>query len=708
MREVFRPVPGMRIRDWMRSHRRISILIGATIAAALVFDGWLLSCGFRGCPSRGAILAYEPPEGGRVLDRGGRLIGRLSLIKRVNVPLSRVPSHVREAFLATEDRRFAEHEGVDWRGFARSVVRNVASLSVREGFSTITMQAARNAFISERAALNRSFGRKLIELRIARLLEKHLTKDQILELYLNAIYLGNGVYGVEAASRDLFGKSVRDVTIGEGAMLAALPKGPSAYTPKRHYDRALARRNLVLGLMRREGYLDEIGFAAETSNGLDVHEGDWRPPQPNESYALDAVRTTVDSVLRASGERRSELIVHTTIDVRAQRAAERSVRNHAGRIEDGIGRWASSGDARVQGAMVALDPRNGEIRALVGGRYYERGGFNRALTARRQPGSAFKPFVYAAALHVGYTPATMVDDEPISVDVGEDIWTPANYGDEYRGRVTLRRALAQSANAATVRVSRAVGERNVVDLARRNGIASELRAVPAVALGAIEVTPLELVTAYSPFANGGFRVQPRLVRRIERSDGTLLWSPAAVHELVMDPRDAFQVTSMLRSAVDEGTGRNVRAMGISGAIAGKTGTTNGGSDIWFVGYTPNLVAGFWFGYDTPRSLGDGANGGRYAAPAWAEFYKAGWKERSPVWRAPDGIVGVEIDPETGKLAGEWCVTRRREWFKIGTAPTEECDGHHHRDFIDVLMEEWEGRDFKPLTRALRRLLTDRR
>ena len=707
MREVLRPLPGTRTRDWMRTHWRLTLLGFGIVSGAIAFDGWLLTCGFRGCPDAAAIIAYAPPEGGRVLDRGGRLIGRLSVIKRVNVPLNRVPMHVRRAFIATEDRRFATHAGVDWKGFARSVVRNVGSLSVREGFSTITMQAARNAFISERAALDRSLGRKLIELRIARLLEEHLTKDQILTLYLNAIYLGNGVYGVEAASRDLFGKSVRELSIGEGAMLAALPKGPSAYTPKRHHDRAVARRNLVLGLMHREGYLSAAALAAEKGRELRVQGGDWRPPQPNESFALDAVRATVDSVQRATGERASELVVYTTIDVTAQRAAERSVRTHAARVENGIGWWASSDGARVQGAMVALDPRNGEIRALVGGRTYERRGFNRALTARRQPGSAFKPFVYAAALNVGYTPATIVDDEPVSIDLGEDVWEPANYGDEYRGPVTLRQALAQSANAATVRVSRAVGERRVVDVARRNGIASELRAVPAVALGALEVTPLELVTAYSPFANGGFRVQPRLIRKIERSDGTLLWSPPEVHEPVMDPRDAFQVTSMLRSVVDEGTGRSIRAMGVNGAIAGKTGTTNGGSDIWFVGYTPNLVAGFWFGYDTPKSLGDGANGGRYAAPAWADFYRAGWKERSPGWKAPDGIVGVEIDPETGKLAGEWCVTRRREWFKVGTAPTEECDGHHHQDLIAELMEQWEGRDFKPLTRALRRLLTER-
>ncbi len=709
LRDVFGRIPGMRTRDWVKAHWRVSAAVGFAVVSAIGFDAWLLSCGFRGCPSPEMIRSYSPPEGGRVLDRRGQVIGRLSLVKRVNVPLERVPKHVQRAFLATEDRRFMSHEGVDWRGFARSVVRNVSAFQVREGFSTITMQVARNAFISERAALSRSIGRKLIELRIARLLEENLGKEQILELYLNAIYLGNGVYGVEAASRDLFGKSVRDLSVGEGAMLAALPKGPSAYTPKRNYDRALTRRNLVLGLMEAQGFISEEKRAAEAARGLRIQRADWRPPQPNESYALDVVRRSVDSVLKASGQRSSEVVVYTTIDVAAQRAAERAVRNHAARIEDRTSSWSGSGNgAHVQGAMVAIDPRNGEVRALVGGRSYERGGFNRAVNAHRQPGSAFKPFVYAAALDVGYTPATLVDDEPVTIDLGEDVWSPANYGGEYRGQVTLRQALAQSANAATVRVSRAVGERRVVDVARRNGIESELRAVPAVALGAVEVTPLELVTAYAPFANGGFRVHPNLIRKIESRDGTTLWTSTEVHEPVMDPRDAFQVTSMLRSVVDEGTGSAVRAMGVNGAVAGKTGTTNGGSDIWFVGYTPSIVAGFWFGYDTPRSMGQGANGGRFAAPAWADFYRTGWKERSEGWKAPEGIVRVEIDPETGKLAGEWCPTRRREWFKAGSEPTQICDGHHDRDFIAELMERWEDRDFKPLTRALRRLLTDRR
>ncbi|HEX4931788.1 MAG TPA: PBP1A family penicillin-binding protein [Gemmatimonadaceae bacterium] len=683
----------------LRRHWRGTLVVTALVAGAATFDAWVYTCGFNGCPSVAAIKAFQPPEGGRVLDRNGRLIGRLTTVKRVNVPLAKVPPHVREAFVATEDRRFHAHDGIDWRGFARAVWRNTTSLDVREGFSTITMQVARNTFMAEREALQRSLGRKLIELRLARLLEEHLTKEQILERYLNAIYLGNGVYGVEGASRDLFGKHVSEVTIAEGAMLAALPKGPSAYTPRRDLARARARRDLVLGLMREEGYLDEIGLVAARAEALEIAEREWSPAQPHESYALDAIRATVDSVLRVSGERMSELTVYTTLDLAAQESAERAIRGHAERIEretswasdtdeddeawDAEGEGAARGRSRqLQGALVALDPRTGDIRALVGGRRYERGSFNRALAARRQPGSAFKPFVYAAALTAGFTPATLVDDEPVSVATGRDVWTPANYGDEYRGRVTLRQALAQSANAATVRVSRAVGEGRVAERARRNGIASRLQAVPSIALGAVEVTPLELVAAYAPFANGGLRVTPRLVRRIERHDRSLVWASVVKTEPVMDPRDAFQLTSMLRSVVDEGTGRAVRSAGIAGAVAGKTGTTNNGADVWFVGYTPTLVAGVWFGYDTPHSLGRAANGGRYAAPAWADFYRRGWRERAnpSAWRAPDGLIARDIDPATGLLAEEWCDSRRREWFKPGTEPTEySCERPRHDD-----------------------------
>jgi membrane carboxypeptidase/penicillin-binding protein len=330
----------------------------------------------------------------------------------------------------------------------------------------------------------------------------------------------------------------------------------------------------------------------------------------------------------------------------------------------------------AQGALVALDPFTGDIRALVPGRRTQRGGFDRAFYARRQPGSAFKPFVYAAAIAAGYKPATQVDDDPVEVDFGRTVWTPANYNDEYNGRITFARALLLSANAATVRVSRAVGETAVIAAARRNGITSPLTPVPSIALGAEGVTPVELVAAYAPFDNGGFKVKPRLVTRIEAPDGTLLWSAEIERAPAMDPRDAYEITEMLQGVVNYGTGKTVRDLGVSGPLAGKTGTTNSGTDVWFVGYSPTLVAGIWFGYDTPRQISDNATGGRLAAPAWAEFYRGGWHEpQGSAFIAPAGMVSAIVDPESGELAGDWCPTRARQWFKPGSEPTEECHLH---------------------------------
>jgi penicillin-binding protein 1A len=677
LRERMRPNPDDPARAWMRRHRWPLLGLLVMLLGVGAADTWLVTCGFRGCPSAAEIRAFRPPEGGRVLDRDGRMMGRVVPVRRLNVSLALVPAHVRAAFIATEDRRFYDHNGLDWRGLFRAVGRNARAMRVREGFSTITMQAARNTFAVERLG-ERSMARKLIELRLSRLMERNLTKDQILELYLNAIYLGNGVYGVEAASRDLFGKSVKDVNLSEAALLAALPKGPSAYTPRRSPERALRRRNLVLQLMVREGFITPHRAESATGQRLVLAKSEWRPDRANDSYALDAVRAFVDSIREAYHVQSSDITVYTTLDISAQRAAAASVAKHAAQIERGSGRRSAVGDDdALQGAMVAIDPRTGDVRALVGGRWYEKGNFNRATGARRQPGSAFKPFVYAAALASGMTPATLVDDDPVEVELDGRVWTPANFNNDYGGRMTIRRALMRSANAATVRVSREVGEARVVQVAHANGIDSPLQAVPSIALGALEVTPLELATAYAPFANGGSKVKPRLVRRVETADGVVVWESAVQRSPAMDARDAFQLTSMLRSVVDAGTGRALRDYGVTGPVAGKTGTTNNGSDVWFVGYTPNLVAAIWFGYDSPHSIGYDASGGRLAAPAWAEFYLNGWHERArdTDWQPPPGLVDRTIDATNGLLAGEYCPLTQREWFKVGTEPTRYCDEH---------------------------------
>jgi len=630
------------------------------------------TCGFDGCPTPRDIQSFQPDQGGRILDRYNRVMGRLETVRRVNVPLSSVPAFVRQAFIATEDRRFYQHGGLDWRGFFRALATNLKAGRTREGFSTITMQVARNTF-AVRKYPARSLRQKLTELRLSRLIERSLTKQQILELYFNVIYMGNGVYGVEAASKDLFGRSVNQLSITQAAMLAALPKAPSIYTPRRHPQRALDRRNLVLSLMVKEGYISANRLPALQAERLRIARDEWRPKDPNDSYALDAVRAIVDSIIQGGTSDIVDLTVRTTLDRNAQTAADRAVRRQAAAIQSETGRRAL-----VQGAMVAIDPRNGDIRALTGGRQYERGNFNRALLAHRQPGSAFKPFVYAAAMAAGYTPSDEVDDDPIDVIQGRNVWSPANYNDDYSGRITFRRALIRSANAATVRVSQAVGIPRIIDVAHKNGIVSQLPNVPSMALGSAEVTPIELVTAYAPFANGGFRVKPRLVRSIETADRTQIWAQEEGGGTpVMDPRDAYQVTSMLQSVVDYGTGKAVRDYGVRGLVAGKTGTTNSGTDVWFVGYTPTIVAGFWFGFDNPAPIGGDASGGRLAAPAWAEFYLNGWREAAnpTAWNPPPGMTMRKIDPTTGYLATEWCPAARNEYYKPGTEPTIPCPVH---------------------------------
>jgi penicillin-binding protein 1A len=676
----------------------LAALSGLLLLVAVAGFLWMRTCGFRGCPAAAELQAFRPSEGSRILDRNGVLLGRLTHVRRLNVPLDRVPRHLRAAFIAVEDRRFYFHGGVDWRSAARASWRNLRSFGVVEGFSTISMQVVRSAFLPH-LANQRSLRRKLIELELARRLEGALSKQQILELYLNVIYLGNGTYGVEAASRDLFGKSAERLSLAEAATLAGMARGPAIYSPRRHPERAVARRNLVLGLMADQGYAAAEAVERARAAKLTLSPKEWRPRR-EPSYALDPVRELVDSVLGEDAPGLGDLVVHTTLDADAQRAASRAVNDRAAAIERAAGgRYRREGEA-LEGALVALDPADGEIRALVGARRLVRRGFNRALDARRQPGSAFKPFVFAAALEEGITPATVLDDSPVAVTDGEHVWRPVNYGGRYAGPLTLRRALMRSANAATVRLSQQVGSGRVASLARRAGITSRLDPVPAMALGALEVTPLELASAYAAFGNGGLRVTPTLVRRIETPDGGVLWrAPTRKPERVLGAAEAFQLTSMLQSVVDGGTGGIIRELGVTGPVAGKTGTTNNGADIWFVGYTPGIVAAVWFGYDTPRAIAGNASGGRLAAPAWAAFYRNGWKDRPGAdWEPPAGLERHTIDAFNGELANEWCPTTQREWFKPGTEPSRTC-GEHKAPLEDRI-----ERFAKQLGEALKELL----
>ncbi len=692
--EANESAPAPRSPRW----RRASLyLLALMVAGAFTTASWWWSCGWQGCPTTTELRAWRPTEGGALLARDSALVSALAPVRRVNVPLARVPAHVRAAFIAVEDRRFRKHHGVDWRGVGRAVASNLRAGGVREGASTITMQLARNVFLGNRAS-ERSWGRKLLEWRFAMLLERALSKDDILERYLNAIYLGNGVYGVEAASHDLFGKRVGDLSLAEAAMLAGLPKAPSSYSPRNDRTRALARRAVVLDVLERDSVAPVAAIAAARRAPLKLARVEWTSTRNADSWAVEAVRVTLDSLREAGiiphALNDGQLRVWSTIDRRAQLAAERTVAAGAAAIDDER-RWSGddlSGAQRTQGALVAIDPLSGAVRAIVGGRRMERRGFNRALRARRQPGSTFKPFVYAAALQQGFTAASMVDDEPIEIGAGRNVWRPANYGDEYAGRITVRDALARSANAATVRISRDVGVPRIAELAHAQGITSDLPNVPALALGAGAVTPIELTTAYAPFANGGRRITPYLVEKIEDPFGRILWQrPVATSSQVLDAPDAFLVTSLLQTVVDHGTGYAVRAAGIRGPVAGKTGTTNDGTDVWFVGYTPSLVASIWFGADAPTPLGYNASGGRLAAPQWARFLRDGWHspDDDTPWAPPPGIESKVIDIGTGKLASDWCGPSRREFFKLGTAPKGSCEDDQWLAMRDANPPDWD-------------------
>ena len=666
--------------SWLRYDPRVwaSIVVALMLGAGTA-SVWWQSCGFAGCPSAEELREWRPRAGDRLLATNGGLLGLLDPVRRLPVPLETVPEHVREAFVAVEDRRFRDHLGIDFRGIARAAVSNVRAGGVREGASTITMQLARNAFLTDNT---RGWRRKLLEVRYTLLLEQALSKDEILERYLNTIYFGNGIWGVDAASRDLFGTGVARVTVAQAALLAGLPKAPSAYAPRRYPERASARRDVVVGVLERAGLMDSSEAARVRGSALKLAKRPWRPDWPAHTWAADVVRATLDS-LEAAGAlpsrlRGRNLAVHTTVDAKAQRAAERAVATGAQRVDRARG---DVGDNPTQGAIVALDPETGAIRAIAGGRDVSVRGFNRATRASRQVGSTFKPFVYAAALASGYAGNRMLTDDPVTIRTGRNLWTPTNFSDDFSGRMTLRTALVRSSNTATVRLAQDVGNARIIDVARANGVVSPLPDVPSLSLGSASLTPLELTAAYAPFGNGGWRVTPHVVARIEAADGTLLWErPASDREQAMSPEDAFLVTSMLQSAVDEGTGRNVRQQGVRGPVAGKTGTTNDGADAWFVGYSPTLVTGVWLGADRPVSLGRAASGGRHAIPVWSQFMRNGWRSptRDRAWRAPASLESHMVDANSGLLAGAWCGEPQREWFKPGTAPTASCQGSWFR------------------------------
>ena len=669
--------------------RKLIIALLAFFALGLVGFGWLWfgPCGLGGCAPVSELEKFQS-EGSLLLDKDGKQFGTLATVNRRIVPLDSLPAYFPRAFLAVEDRRFFEHGGVDWKRFMGALFRNVKSGGVEEGASTITMQLARNLFPDQLPYTERSIRRKVLEVRIARQIERHFDKNKILELYLNHIYLGQGAYGVDAAARAYFGKPASQLTLAEAATIGGLPVSPNRINPREDRAASLRRRNLVLREMGKAGFATPEQVAQAQAEPIRLRRA--RTGSTAGAYFIERVRRELEERV---GDRfyTQGMRVYTTYDPAAQKAVDEEMARQLAAIENGqFGAYQHPTFAKtkgttdddgstpyLQGMAVVMEARTGEIRALMGGRDYGDSKFDRVFQGRRQPGSAFKPFVYLAALERGVAPSRRYDDAPVRmVLTGGQVWAPRNYTGTYDGPITVREALTRSKNSVTVRIADEVGMSAVISKAQELGITTKIQNVPATALGSAEVAPIELVSAYASFANGGDRVVPHVLKRIESRSGEVLWeAETGGGERVLDPAEAFVLTSMLRDVVDRGTGTPVRGAGFRGPAAGKTGTTNSATDVWFVGYTPDLVGAVWFGLDRPKTVVRGASGGTIAAPVWGRIMSRVYTGRKmPLeWSPPGGVSTAVLDRATGQPVDASCPGSGQTYteYFVGSAPAPQ-------------------------------------
>ena len=715
--------------------------LAALAVVALAVGGLAIALIYPGLPGLDALTDYRPKMPLRIYTQDGALIGEFGEERRAVVTVEKTPIHLRQAILAAEDERFYEHSGVDTIGVFRAALSNILSGGVREGASTITMQVARNFFLSS----ERSFRRKLNEALLAIKIEHTLSKDDILQLYINHIYLGQRAYGFAAASQTYYGKSLENINLAEAAMLAGLPKAPSAYNPVVNPSRAKTRQLYVLGRMYKLGYITENEYAAAKDKRLYVRHS----PQNFDAPADHVAEMVRQYMYQHYGDQIyvTGMKAYTTLLLREQLAAAAAVRKGLvdfnrrrgyagpeGRVEipaDPAAReealeealvdlnevggllpaivlsvdkkrivarlqsgedielggselkyaqrflasgvpekkrlqtgsvvrvvrlpgqsWQLTHLPELEAALIALSPEDGAIRALVGGFDFSRNQFNHVTQAWRQPGSSFKPFVYSAALDRGLTPATVMEDAPFTLDPAETggvLWEPKNFDGEMEGPITLRNALRKSKNLVTIRVLEAIGIETAREHAARFGF--DMSRIPpylTMSLGAGEVTPLGMATAYAVFANGGMLIRPYYLSRVTDKDGKVLEDyRSEASERVLDARNAYIMTSLMQDVIRRGTATAALSLG-RGDLAGKTGTTNDHRDAWFTGYSPKRVAVAWVGYDTPRPMGAGETGSRAALPIWMD-YMAGALAGEPDkgYNVPEGVVVVRVNPKTG-------------------------------------------------------------
>jgi len=627
-------------RVWTLTHVHVALyLLAISLLLTLVVAVVLFLFLTLNIPDISSLSNYTPPATTVILDKDGRQIDTISTQNRFVVPVDSMPKDLPLAFVAAEDARFFQHEGVDAWSTIRALAHNLRKGEKGQGGSTITQQVARALLLTP----EKTYTRKIKEAVLAYRIDKALSKKEILHIYLNQIYFGEGAYGVDAAARVYFGKKAVDLNLAEIAILAGLPQAPSRYSPFKHFDLTKKRQAYVLNRMADEGYI-----TATMARKAFAHPLLWGAPGETDDdsrYFVQYVKKYIQAKYGWEALVAGGLTIETTLDQDLQKSATAAVRR-------GVAKWVVRRPKNIgglpQAALVAMDASTGEVRALVGGTDFNKSPFDRATQAKRQPGSAFKPIVYAAALRDAFTPASIIMDEPLVLPGSSPgaAWEPQNFDGEFKGPTTLESALIHSRNIVTVKLLQAIGIEPVRQLAQDMGIVSQLNTNLSLALGSSEVTLLELTSAYTTFANLGQPAKPVFITKITDRNGNLLESYKAKKRQALDKETAYQITRIMQGVIEEGTGK--KASGLTQEAAGKTGTTDTFRDAWFIGYTPEMVCGVWMGFDKKLSLGNDETGGLACAPIWLDFMqKVPPKvEQFPV---PENIVFLPVDRQTGKF-----------------------------------------------------------
>jgi penicillin-binding protein 1A len=608
------------------------------------------------------LESFKPSSITRIYSADEVILAEFFLEKRDPVPIEMIPDNLKKALIVTEDRSFYQHSGIDLKGILRAILRDIKAGKFVEGASTITQQLSKTLFLKPRKTLLRKAKEAFLSFQI----ERRYTKDEILELYLNQVYFGSGAYGVESAARIYFGKPVSDLDLAECALLAGLPKSPSRYSPLIDKDLALKRRNIVLKQMKDTKGITQAVFNRAKEAPLNLAKQD--KSRVKAPYFIDYIKYFLENTIGSSRLYKGGLTVVTTLDFKLQQAAEFAVEKGLSALEHRMKqKFIINPDPQC--ALVSLDVLSGGILAMVGGRDYLKTPFNRATIARRQPGSAFKPIVYAYAIEQGFSQNKIVLDAPVAFKTGNrrKDWQPNNFSEDYKGEMTLRTALALSKNIPAVRLIEMLGPSSVVGFAHTLGIESALYPNLSLALGTSGVKLINLTAAYSVFPNKGKLIEPYGVMEVVDGNGRPVWRVKPIKKAVISRESSAIITDMLRSVIQDGTGKKAKI--IQRPIAGKTGTTNEYKDALFIGFSPSITTGVWVGQDTFTTIGKGETGARAALPIWIEFMKRALHNR-PIqyFDIPDDVVKVSIDPTTGLLAADNAPNAVKALFKKGTEP----------------------------------------